>query len=179
MKKIWPILLVAIIVLLVGVAAYLYGQSSGLSQKEAEKTTTVNTKISAAPTQAAIEQGLTPAVSATGSAGKVTTIIEAEGSLPAQDVSELKARVINPYVDYHEEVGSQPLATLKVSQNPNQSKNVYQYMADAIFVGGANEGFLIQKTNGHIDWWLPECLNGCNLSAGFKIKYPEIAAKVN
>lgn len=158
------------------VAAFLYGQNTGFEKKQASDTVTANTNVTAVPTQEAASQSATPVISTTA---KGIAVIESENTLPPLDVAELYSRVINPFVDYHkDEQSGQPLASLKISQNTNVSKDVYPYKAEAVFSNGANEGFLISKSNGHIGWWLPECLNGCHLSENFKAKYPEIAAKV-
>lgn len=169
MRRIWTVVLILVIIALVGVAAYLFGKNQ---DKEAVQTETVITPgaqvfaPSPAVTQSAL---LTPAAGSTP-----VVVIESEGSIPPLDLAEIKTRVINPYLDFS--ATSQPgsLVSFKVSPNLLESKVTYPYMADAVFKNGGNEGFLISKNNGHIDWYLPACLNGCNFSESFKAKYPEI-----
>lgn len=55
------------------------------------------------------------------------------------------------------------------------SKAEFPYLFNAIYESGGYSGFVIEKKNGQISWWFPECMNGCNLSQNFKTKYPEIA----
>ncbi len=114
-------------------------------------------------------------MSATPAAGSApVVVIESEASIPAQDLSEIKARVINPYLDYQADAQPGSLVSFKISPNLLESKTAYPYMADAVFKNGGNEGFLISKNNAHIDWFIPACLNGCVFSDAFKAKYPEI-----
>jgi len=169
MRKIWTIVLILIIIVLVGVSAYLFGKN--------QDQTAVQTEAIISP-QA---QVLTPSLAVTQTAplapvagSTAVVVIESEGSIPAQDLSELKARVINPYLDYQAEVQSGNLVSFKVSPNLLESKAAYPYMADVVFKNGGNEGFLISKNNGQIDWYLPGCINGCVFSEAFKAKYPEI-----
>jgi len=121
----------------------------------------------------------TPTVSASPSSSAVV-VFESKASIPAVDLDQLQKRIINPFLDYHKEAnGSDYVTSFTVSINTQASKTTYPYQAKGIFKVGAYNDFLIEKNAGGIVWWLPECLNGCNLSPEFKAKYPEIAAKVN
>ncbi|MFI5241292.1 MAG: hypothetical protein ACHQUA_02550, partial [Microgenomates group bacterium] len=92
--------------------------------------------------------------------------------------SELKTKIINPLTDYYLMVEtSQTLLTLTISKNDQPSKDTYPYKAQAVFQGGGNMGFLIMKSGTGVDWWYPECMV-CNLTAAYKAKYPEVAAKI-
>lgn len=169
MHKIWIFILVGVVIVLVGISAFLYGQNINLSQNGAAKTENNQAIV---PT-GNLENNKAPVVSPT-SAPTPVVVIESEGSIPAQDLSELKLRVINPYIDFKAESQPGELVSFKVSPNLLASKDTYPYMADAVFKNGGNEGFLIMKSAGHINWYLPECINGCNFSESFKAKYPEI-----
>lgn len=172
MYKTLAIILGVVIVLLVGAGAFLF-MNSNKDTKEMTQLTTVT------PTTAMQQDGVTPTAMQsviTPTTNEATVIIiESEGNLPQQDISELRARVINPYVDYFKETHTEDqLATFKVSVNTQASKTTYPYLADAITKKGVNEGFVIEKADGHITWWIPECMNGCNFSDSFKAKYPEV-----
>lgn len=171
MQKIWFLILVGVVIVLVGVTAFLYGQGQGLGQNGAATTENQNESAqnnNISPTNSAVSPIVTMSTNAPA------VVIEAEGAFPPQDVMEIKARVIAPYLDYKAEVQPGDLVSFKISQNPHASKNEFPYLADAIFKNGGNEGFVIGKTNGHINWYIPECLNGCQFSEAFKAKYPEI-----
>lgn len=118
--------------------------------------------------------------SPTAQAAKSTiVVIESKANISATDLDQLQARVINPYLDYYNEtMGEGYIATFTIAINTQQSKTSYPYTAKAIFTNAAYNDFLIAKSNGSIQWWLPECLNGCKLSETFKTKYPEISTKV-
>lgn len=174
MKKTWTIILVVVVILLVGISAYLLGQTRGKADSESKKITT----------QTVVPSGSMPVVTETAVsspsavAKSPVVVLESEGSISALDASELRSRVINPFVDYYAEQNSGlTLTSVKVGPNLGASKETYPYVLDGIFSNGGNVGFLIQKTLGHIDWFVPDCMNGCNLLAEYKAKYPEIAKR--
>lgn len=171
--SVWVVILAIIASLSLAGGAYLYGQNqtlkSGVKPQQIFNTTTPitnQTPIAVFPTSSS-------------QAKKPTVIFEAEGSFTIAEKDELKKKVINPFVDYYEmENTGQVLLTLTISKNNQASKTTYPYQGQAIFQGGGNMGFLIMKVGSGVDWWFPECLMGCNLSSAYKLKYPEIAAKV-
>lgn len=101
-------------------------------------------------------------------------IFKSEGSIPASDKSQLQARVISPFIDYSADTRSE--AKL-VSMTVTPKADLSTYTVDYIFSDNVNGGFVIEKTDGQIAWWLPECLGTCPFSASFKTKYPEIIKK--
>lgn len=107
-------------------------------------------------------------------------IIQSEATLPKSDVTNLRKKVIEPYIKYYNNATKEQgtLVTLKIENNTNaQSANTYPYKAEAIFSTGVNNGFLVSKTNGTIDWWLPECMMKCDFDEEFQKEYPEIVEK--
>lgn len=162
------LIIALVVIILTGTTLYFLDQNQKL--QENNSTTSVSITPAVSPIVTQNETIATPTTAIDESA---VVIIESEGNLPKDDISTLKARVIEPYVEYYK-TGSQKLATFKVSLNTQASKIDYPYMADAIFVGGGNEGFLISKKNGQIDWWVPGCIVECQFSDVFKQKYPEI-----
>jgi len=173
--NIWLIVLAIVAVVGIAGAAYFYGQNQSLKDVSQLASSTLSTVNSPVPSQSTA-----PSQSASPSATKATVVFEAEGSFTPAEKTELQTKVINPFTDYYLEPGSstQKLLTLTISKNNQASKDTYPYQAQAIFDGGGNMGFLVMKSGTGVDWWYPECLNGCNLSASYKAKYPEIASKV-
>ena len=161
--SVWVVLLSIVALVGIAAAAYFFGQNQALKK---EPVATV------APTEAALPQ-VTPSP-ASSPVSKATVVYEAEGSFTAAEKTELKKKVIDPFLDYYTTESTQILLTLTISKNDKASKDQYPYQAQAIFQGGGNMGFLIMKVGTGVDWWFPECLNGCNLSAAYKAKYPEI-----
>lgn len=170
----WVIVALLLIIVLGGVGGTMYLQNqlkSKMAVSDAKKmvppTETVTPTISLATS---------PTPSATTSSTTVT--IESEATLPVQDVSELQARVINPFKDYFAE--SRPndvLLQIKIMKNV-QNQAGFPYVLDSLSQDGIKQGSVISRTDGHLDWWFPECQMGCQLSDAFKAKYPEIAKKV-
>lgn len=174
MRKIWTFILTLVIIVLVGVAAFLFGQSKGQNVDTAVKTEVNENQMGDQVSSPSATPIISSAPSPTSSsANNPVVVFEAQGSISATDLSELKARVTNPYVDYHAEATPGTLVSLTVSPNLQPSKTTYPYQASAVYKNGGNEGFLISKNAGHIDWWRPECINGCVFSDAFKAKYPE------
>lgn len=176
MKSNVLLVLVGILLLLVGgMGGYIYFQSQPKSTT-ATSEVVVSTPVPSIPAESHADAMVqantpTPAVST-----KVT--IENEASFPALDVSELKARVINPFVDYNMDAyPDDALVSVTVKKNTQASSVNYPYLLDSVSTKGVTHGVSISRTNGHIDWWLPECMGSCNLTPAFKAKYPEIASK--
>ncbi|MBI3980457.1 hypothetical protein HY345_00490 [Candidatus Microgenomates bacterium] len=97
-----------------------------------------------------------------------------EGTISSgPDVNELYKKIVQPYLDYYEDQEKGSLLTLTISENPYPSKTTSPYLGTGIFKNGANEGFVIDKKNGEIDYWVPSCMI-CTFSESFKTKYPEI-----
>ncbi len=173
MGKIWAGVLVGILIILVGVCAYLLGQNQKLKNSAAytQKPTKTENTLSSPTTSVAIS--LPPTATP---AANVTVLIDAELNLPSQDVSEIRLRNVAPFIDWSTETRPQDkIALIKVTQNGNDPK--YPYKFEYTYANGVNGGYLIQRTGGHIDWYYPECLNSCNFSASFKAKYPAIISK--
>lgn len=161
--------LIGIVVVLVGVSAFLYGQNKGLEKNGAATTKySLDTSLNISPSVQ--PENFTPSPIQKDA----VVVIEAEGAYPVQDVNELRARVINPYLDYNNDTRPGEVVSLTISQNLQPSKNTYPYLANAVFSNGGHEGFLISKSSGHIDFWHPECMGECIFTESFVAKYPEI-----
>jgi len=163
------ILVIIIIILLVavGVLGYFF-----IKNKPVEEIGTASIEVVATPSPLPLPSSSPPATS------KVVVVFEAEGSFSQTEKDEIKSKIINPYIDYYAEIPDQTLLTVTIAKNSLASKETYPYSAKTIFKSGGNSGFLIMKQGTGVAWWVPECMNGCNLSTAFKEKYPEIAALV-
>jgi hypothetical protein len=107
---------------------------------------------------------------------KVIVVWEPSGAFPASDKTQLQARVVDPLIDYYKEANQGKLVTVTISVNNQASATTYPYLGQAVLENGGTLGFVIEKPNGQIKWWTPECMGECPLSASFKTKYPEIVA---
>lgn len=170
MQRIWMFILIGIVIILVGVSAFLYGQNQGIGKNGAATTENTNSSLVASPTVPVVS----PVITQGSEVNVPVVVIEAEGAFPPEDVTQIKSRVIQPYIDFKNDTQPGEVVSIQVSQNPHASKNEFPYLFDAIYKNGGNEGFVIGKTNGLINWYIPECLNGCQFSESFTAKYPEI-----
>ena len=162
----------------VGVAAgaYYYGKqqagtkSQMMTEAPAELTPQSNPPPgSASPTPGVLNSDPTPGVSS-------VVVYESEGVIPAADKAQLKARNVDPVIDYYAEQSEQgPIATVTVSFNTEASKNTYPYTVRVVFENAVHMGFAVERKAGGLGWWFPECMTQCQVSQQFKSKYPEIA----
>ncbi len=161
------VLIVIIIILVLAIIALGYFFVKSQPSKEIS-TTPAATTATASPT-------LSPSQTA---ASKPVVVFESEGSFSQTEKTEIYNKVINPYIDYYLDQPNETLLTITIAKNLMASKDTYPYSAKTIFKNGGNAGFLIMKEGTGVAWWVPECMNGCKLSDSFKVKYPEIASKV-
>ncbi len=162
-----------ILLALASAAAYLFGQNQALqnAQKQAQIVPTVSVQPSAT---ASISPSVVVA-SPSPTVQPVTVQIDQESNLPPQDLSDIKTRNINPFIDWSADQNSGGgLVLIKVTKN---SDTTYPYKFEYVYKNGGNGGFLIKKTAGRLDWYMPDCLGSCNFSPQFKQKYPEIVSK--
>lgn len=171
--NIWIIISATIAVIAVAGGAYFYWQNQKL--REIAQTPKGVDVTEPALVQTPRSSLLPTSISSTK---KATVVYEAEGSFSVLEKNELKKKIIDPFLDYYTTESTEVLLTLTISKNDKANKNEYPYLAKAIFEGGGNMGFVIMKVGDGVDWWYPDCLNGCTLSTSYKAKYPEIASKV-
>lgn len=172
--------LVLVVILAVGAVAYIFFQNKNT-------TTFLNRDLvitTPATNQETKEMTVFPTSGETSQTTQTVVTIESETSLPQNDVAQLRTKVIEPFVLYYQEDPSSQTATgkltsLKISVNTQASKNEYPYLLNALFENGGNQGSVIGRKNGEIDWWIPTCMGSCPLSENFKTKYPEIAKQVS
>jgi hypothetical protein len=94
--------------------------------------------------------------------------------------AEFYARIINPYIDYYAELAQNENYPNLVSLNiQTYELEDYPFGADAIFDNEGYEGWLIAETDGLVNVWAPDCMNGpCPLSQEYINNYPDTAATV-
>ncbi len=186
MKSNGSILLIIVLsligILLFAIVGFLIYQNQQLVNQVVEtKSTTSAPTTSPSPVEAKKTQETLPTSTPTpgNSAKKPVVIYEAEGSIPLDDRAGIQSRIVEPFIYYHQNEVNQPLVSITISPNTQASKSEFPYLFNGIFESGGYNGFVIEKKSGQIDWWVPACMNGCNLSNDFKTKYPAIAEMVN
>ena len=137
---------------------------------------TVNPKVDSGmtPKVSAMPSPTTETVKTTPKSGH-TAVVVYEGALSSNpDKAAIQAKIVNPLLDYFaDENGEGYIVSVTIGENAYESKTTYPYSASVVFNNGGNMGFVIEKPNGEIKWWAPECMV-CTFSASFKAKYPEI-----
>ncbi len=168
------IIVAGVAIILFGTSAYLLGQNQKLISQESKTEVTPAPTIPIPPT---LEP--TATTSASKKRDEPAMVVEMSPNLPSQDISQLKKRIVDPYVDYFKDTHkNDALVSFAVSLNTGAGQDQYPYKAQALTANGINEGFLISKTSGQIGWWYPDCLVKCEFTESFSSKYPEIAKKV-
>lgn len=90
----------------------------------------------------------------------------------------LNSKISEPFLDYYrDQYNAGYVNKLTFKKNTQANKVDFPYLADYEMDGGVTGGFVVSKKGNSVDWWYPECLNGCNFSQSFAQKYPEIVAK--
>lgn len=123
------------------------------------------------------QPGLTPtqAAEVEMEGGEPVVVFQAEGAIPESDQEELQARVIDPIIDYYEDLPEGGnILTITAAPNNFETKVTYPYTIDAIFDNGISLGIAIERKADGLAWWYPECMGECPLSDDFRTKYPEI-----
>lgn len=175
------ILIVFFVLLAMGAsfaAGYFYLKSQGSGVAIVSEQPTPNVTIE--PTVAVSPViSVTPTPTSVSKSHSAVVVFEPPLSGEFSDKAEIQSKIINPFLDYYaDENGEGYLVSLAISQNTQASKTTYPYQATAIFKNGGNSGFVIPKTNGVINYWVPECMK-CTFSASFKTKYPDIVKNFN
>jgi hypothetical protein len=169
------VIIIIILIVVVGVLGYFYVKNKPV---EEISTTSVETSVTPLPSQVPSSLPVSTPLSTPSVASTAVIVFTAEGSFSQSEKDEIYKKVINPYTDYFAELSGQTLLTISIAKNSQANKDVYPYLVNTIFKDGGNGSFLVMKEGVGITWWLPDCLDTCNLSASFKAKYPEIASKV-
>lgn len=169
------IIIIVILMVAVGVLGYFF-----IKNKPVEEISTISVETSVTPLPSAVPSSspVSTLLSTPPVASTAVVVFEAEGSFSQAEKDEIYKKVINPYTDYFAGLAGQTLLTISTAKNLQANKDIYPYLVNTIFKDGGNGSFLVMKEGTGIAWWLPDCLDTCNLSASFKAKYPEIAGKV-
>lgn len=107
---------------------------------------------------------------------KTAVVFTPEGLFDEGEKTEITNKLINPYVDFMKDLGSEPPASIHVQHNVVNSDDP-EYSVDIIYVSGGYEGFLYgNNTKTTQPWYQPVCYEGCEFSDEYKAKYPDVVA---
>lgn len=108
--------------------------------------------------------------------GTPVVVFSPEGVFTPDLKAKLNERIVLPFIDYDKDHPStSKVLTVQISQNTQASKNQYPYLFEAIYENGGTVGFVIAPQGDSFQWYVPEGMGGCQLTAAYKQKYPEIA----
>lgn len=180
-SSIITVILVLVIVGLTGVSVYFwqnYEKVKALNEYiSANKPVAENLPKTTGADKKTDEKPIAPAPTPTPNQDNKNTpvvVYSPNGQFTAQEILELKNRFIQPFTDWN---ADNKISTVSIEiEKPNPPISGYKYKVSYINQGGSNGGFLY-GTSTPLEWWLPECLNGCKFTENFKAKYPEIVAK--
>lgn len=162
MKKVFIVLSIFLVLIaLVGVAYYYYSSKSQSNNPAKTPETTLNTEPVSVPSFEDIPE----------------VKYEPQGTFSQTDIQQLNGKYVFPINEYYKDKPTEKIKSITFKQNDNDmSSTEYPFIVSISFASGAKSETLITKTFETIDWWYPECLNGCIYSESFKSKYPEIVS---
>ena len=94
------------------------------------------------------------------------------GLFTDEEKTELEDKMVNPYFDYKNENELIFVSMLIEKYDPVPAHG-YKYKVQVLGIPQLDEGFLFGQSD-PLEWWVPECLGGCNFSDEFSEMYPEI-----
>jgi hypothetical protein len=154
------ILIVIVIVVgssILGYLAYNKYQATQKSELQTENTGPTPTPIQYSSIQNQILVEYTP-----------------DESFNPMDKMQLATKYAQPISEYYITQPENKVSKIQFTENTNDTTGEYPFNAKIIFENGAISEQLIKKTYEEIEYWKPECLNGCNFTEEFKAKYPTI-----
>ncbi len=166
------ILIIVVLLVLAGVGFYfLIFQKNKVGLKQAT--------LSPSPSPAVAEKANpTPTVvmTVTPTPQEPVVVFEAAGSFSQSEKDLIKQKVINPFIDYNQDLVDQAsIVSITISHSSTPG---FPYSVSAVFANGGTSGFLVSGSGGDIDWWLPDCMGPCPFTQSFKDKYPEIVSQL-
>lgn len=162
MRKIILFLTITLILAgLVSVAYYYYSSTNNTKVTTPSPETTLDTKPVSVPSFEDIPE----------------VKYDPQDAFSQTDIQQLNGKYVFPINEYYSDKPTEKIKSITFKQNENASSSTeYPFIVIISFASGARSETLISKTFETIDWWYPECLNGCSYSESFKEKYPEIVS---
>ena len=94
------------------------------------------------------------------------------GIFTEEEKEALNMKLVMPFSDFNNEQGTTFL-TMNITKYAPTPDHGYKYEVDNIGAAGIHNAFLFGMSD-PLEWWIPECLDGCEFSETFSNNYPEI-----
>jgi len=96
-----------------------------------------------------------------------------EGIFTDDEKEQLEERLISPFFDFNNEDEELYIALIIVKLGSADNEGDFRFDIQTLDRYGNYGGFLYGEGD-KLEWWLPDCLDGCDFTEKFEQKYPEI-----
>lgn len=182
-KTIWTIIISLIIVVaIIGGAFYLWRQSSieVTEQKLQQQIVQLQNQVSELQKENTDLRTTEQPISETSVDIQFPVVVYGRPGLlhnteeGLAEKKNLEEKLVHPYTDYYNEEGVNLVAMyITVPQNIGEQYDVVAIFGSEKQYGIDQFGFGAREQE--YGYWKPECMESCNFSEAFKIKYPQIA----
>ncbi len=96
-----------------------------------------------------------------------------EGIFEDIEKEQLQERLIDPFIDFYNDGENLYIAIIIEKLQGADDEDDFKYDIQTLDRYGHYGGFLYGEGD-EPEWWLPDCLDGCEFTEEFEDKYPEI-----
>jgi len=96
-----------------------------------------------------------------------------EGIFTDNEKEQLQEKLLDPFFDFYHEDEELYIALIIVKLSSADDEGDFRFDIQTLDKNGNYGGFLYGEGK-KLEWWLPDCLDGCEFSKEFEEKYPEI-----
>ncbi|MDZ7786243.1 MAG: hypothetical protein U5L95_03930 [Candidatus Saccharibacteria bacterium] len=178
-KKVLVVFLVLIALAVIGVAGYylLNEKDKQLAAKD-EKITALKEQVATLQSEAdsadTSEEASAESESSDSEDDTPIVVFTPGGQFDDALKKEIRTKLINPYVDYQQELSGKTPATIHVQHSVVNSGET-DLVVDVIYPDEVVEGFLYgDNTQDTQPWYEPTCLDQCEFSEEYQKQYPEV-----
>lgn len=174
-------LIVIVIIAIIGVVGWrVYDSSKNKKTTNQTQVAETSNKTQTATAQSETKPTATPeAKKDTVYHPELPVIVFATDTFTDKEKSDLKSKVIQPYIDFYDSDNTDNYAIVSVEVDDlirQGMDDTYEYSIRVISTTGY-AGFLNTPKGQQIDWYQPDCMDKCQFKDTFKSKYPELVKK--
>ena len=96
-----------------------------------------------------------------------------EGIFEDEEKEQLQEKLIEPFIDFYNDGENLYIAIIIEKLQGADDEGDFKYDVQTLDRYGHYGGFLYGGGD-DLEWWLPDCLDGCEFTEDFEKKYPEI-----